>query len=397
MKKVFSLLLSVCILSVMFTSATVSADEYVRYGAVDKVVIDHVVYAKVELAEGKVSDYYMVDRFFDSSEYAKTADEVKVVDKINGLPVTVINMGASYVDGVTDGLNITKVTLPDTITYIGEYSFTNFNKVKTLDLPDNLETIRPRAFNYMTSLESITIPKNVTLIDEGVFAYCKNLKKVKFDGKVTEISDNAFINCKSLKKITLQKTIEKIGESAFAGSGLESIKIPADIYPGEYAFGDCLSLKKVVYKGSVGRNSVFGIYDGCFFGCTKLEKVYLPKSAKKIYIGDYAFYSCKSLKKIYNASEIVSIGKNAFENCKALVSFKISSKIKKIEAESFKGCKSLKDIKILTKNTKVFNNKNIFNGISKTCKMYIKTKAVKKAVINCGFKGKVIINRNLKQ
>ena len=101
-------------------------------------------------------------------------------------------------------------------------------------------------------------------------------------------------------------------------------------------------------------------------------------------------------KKIYNASKIAEISKSAFENCKSLVSFTVTSKIKKIEDESFKNCKSLKKLKILTKKAKIFNGKEIFKGVPKTCKAYVKTKEVKEAIINSGFKGRVIVNKNLK-
>ncbi len=387
MKKAFSILLSLCILSGVFAGATasVSANDYVLYDADSKVVIDHIIYSKVEISDDKASDYYMVDKFFDSDEYAIKATEINILSEVNGLPVKVI--GAMPKDKLNQGENVEKISLPDTIIEIGEYAFSGFRNLKNITLPDSLETIRPFAFNYMTSLESITVPEKITVIEEGVFARCENLKKVKFEGRITKIMDSAFSMCTSLKSIDLSDTLEQIGEAAFACSGLESIKIPADIYPAQYAFGDCLLLKKVVFTGNVGKNGKFGIYDELFFGCKNLEKVYLPKSAKEIDIGSYAFYNCKSLKKIYNTSKICGIGNNAFENCKSLTSFTIPKKIKSIEAETFKGCKSLKKVVFNGKKT-VKIGKDVFKNTKKGIKLIVKNKALaKKLKTNIKSKG----------
>ncbi|RBI34029.1 hypothetical protein DRZ74_01315 [Metamycoplasma hominis] len=71
----------------------------------------------------------------------------------------------------------TKVTIPDSVKEIGDYSFYGCKNLKEVFLNEGLEEIGARAFKY-TKIESITIPDSVKEIGKGAFSNCKNLKEV---------------------------------------------------------------------------------------------------------------------------------------------------------------------------------------------------------------------------
>jgi hypothetical protein len=65
--------------------------------------------------------------------------------------------------------NITSVTLPNTLTTIGERAFYRCYALNSITLPDSLTTIGKRAFYRCNALNSITIPSLVTTIGENAF------------------------------------------------------------------------------------------------------------------------------------------------------------------------------------------------------------------------------------
>ena len=61
----------------------------------------------------------------------------------------------------------------------------------------------------------ITIPKSVTTIGNYVFWGCKSLQSIDIPNSVTTIGDSAFYDCSSLKKNTIPNSVTNIGSGAF--------------------------------------------------------------------------------------------------------------------------------------------------------------------------------------
>lgn len=74
-----------------------------------------------------------------------------------------------------------KVTIPEGITRIGDYTFAACAKLSSIALPQSLKEIGTGAFVGTSSLEQIILPKNVTLKDAVFGAHHENLK-IYFEG-----------------------------------------------------------------------------------------------------------------------------------------------------------------------------------------------------------------------
>ncbi len=74
------------------------------------------------------------------------------------------------------------------------------------------------AFDGCSSLKEITIPCTVTDIGDGAFSGCSKLKTVTYNGDSTlqRIGIGAFSNCSNLREITIPNTVRKIGMGAFS-------------------------------------------------------------------------------------------------------------------------------------------------------------------------------------
>ena len=69
---------------------------------------------------------------------------------------------------------------------IGDDPFYGFRSLTSVTIPDSVTSIGERAFQYCSSLTGVTIPDSVTSIGEGAFRGCSSLKDVYYAGSEVE-------------------------------------------------------------------------------------------------------------------------------------------------------------------------------------------------------------------
>jgi hypothetical protein len=155
------------------------------------------------------------------------------------------------------------VTIPDSVTTIGEYAFFECEGLTSVTIGSGVTSIRQEAFTYCTSLASVTIPDSVTSIGEGAFGSCTSLTSVTIPDSVTSIGNNVFHNCTGLTSLKIGSGVISIPDWAFAGcANLASVTIPASVTQiGHYAFYDCTSLTSAYFLGN-RPSSGMSVFDG---------------------------------------------------------------------------------------------------------------------------------------
>ena len=250
------------------------------------------------------------------TKYNGTDTVVVIPSKINGVTVTTIGTDAFL------GLNITSVTIPDSVTEIGSNAFagcTNLTSVNYIGdwskltiqsgnpavedavnaqlfdfafTPDNTAVIVTK---YKGTAADVTIPsrykgKPVTVIDPVAFYNNSAVTSVTIPDSVTAIPDYAFGFCSQLTNISIPNSVTFIGFSAFNScTSLKSITLPVSVTSiGSYAFDGCPSLMTVTYSGSkkqwddnITKGSNNDVLENNLI-CAKLEATFNPDNGESI-------------------------------------------------------------------------------------------------------------------
>jgi len=115
--------------------------------------------------------------------------------------------------------NLTSITIPASVTSIGEGAFSGCENLTTVTFADNsqLTRIDNYTFGSCHGLTSIIIPASVTNIGESAFSNCTSLTAVALgeNSQLTTIGTRAFSWCDSLTAIILPVNVMSIGENAF--------------------------------------------------------------------------------------------------------------------------------------------------------------------------------------
>ena len=137
-----------------------------------------------------------------------------------------------------DCRNLTSVTLPNSLTFIGRQAFMLCTSLPSIVIPEGVSTIEPGAFYLCFALESIVIPESVSFLGEGAFNGCENLKTVSLPNSLSEFSRGCFCNCFALESIVIPEGVEVISVSLFSRcSSLSSVVLPKSLTEIEsYAF-----------------------------------------------------------------------------------------------------------------------------------------------------------------
>ena len=120
------------------------------------------------------------------------------------------------------------LTLPDSVTKIGEGAFANVEGLKTIIIPGTVKTIGKNAFSNNTTLEKVVIQEGVKTIEGAAFYSCTNLKEIVLPESITSIGKTVFCLCTYLKSIEIPSKVEKLDGMIFSQSGLQSIKFRGD-------------------------------------------------------------------------------------------------------------------------------------------------------------------------
>ena len=275
------------------------------------------------------------------------------------------------------------VTIPSSMTSIGENAFQNCSNLAKVIVPDIAAWCGISFRNYdanplnkahhiyrdvKTEITNLVIPEGVTSIGDYAFYSCYGLRSVTIPSSVTSIGDWAFHNCSGLTSVTIPEGVTSIGDYAFRScSGLTSVTILDGVTSiGNYAFAYCSRLTSVNSPSSVASltipSSVTSIGNYAFDHCSGLTSVTIPSNVTGI--GNYAFSYCNDLQSVTFQEGVKSIGNNVFYHCPYdLVDVTFPSSLTSIGDNVFDWCYNVKSVNVSVPDLAAFCSNQVIGLI----------------------------------
>ena len=299
--------------------------------------------------------------------------------------VTNLNSVEVICDSAFYGSQITTISLPATLKYVGEGIFRSCRNLTTITVNSANQKYSDGGANVIIdkTKQSIVagckntnfanIPSYVTKIDEYAFHYAGEMGTVAIGGSISFIGEWAFEGC-VINNLILGDNVEKLDWQAFGYSEVKNLTIGAKLKnsnSGIYCIGGVETITvspsnpyykvdgkclihistKTLVKGT--SNSTIPSYittigEDAFRGCTALTSIVIPEGVKVI--ESCAFEDCTALTSVKLPDSLTTIESNAFSYCSQLTTIEIPANVTVIEDWCFSNCKQLKTLIVKATN-----------------------------------------------
>lgn len=150
---------------------------------------------------------------------------------IQGCSTTVIPDGVTSIKWAFNGCaTLTGITIPNSVTNIGDHAFTGCEGLTGITIPDGVTNIGDYSFFSCNRLTNLVLPNSVTNIGEGAFNFCNGFTSFNIPSSVTSIGKDAFLYARNLGSVTVNATTPPtLGEDAFSHNAEgRKIYVPAE-------------------------------------------------------------------------------------------------------------------------------------------------------------------------
>ena len=313
------------------------------------------------------------------------------------IPASTSTLKANVFNGCS---SLEKVTILGVIEELCGFSYCT--ALKSITIPEGTKKINDNTFSGCKSLETISLPNSITSIGQYVFYRCTSLKSIKMPSNLNTLGKYAFQEC-ALTSIIIPPSLTSIGDEAFKGcSSLTSVTAerttPASIKDNVFADVIANATLYVSYgsKSAYQKNSVWNKFKSivesrpiigstfsyylpcggdaieCRFSVTETDPMEVQvgngtmsainatmndnltvpsivyghddTSFRVTNIAEYAFYN-RTMPSVTLSEGILSISKNAFNNCSELTTLNIPISVTRID-NAFTGCTSLNSLTV---------------------------------------------------
>ena len=276
-------------------------------------------------------------------EYMGSAADLAIPSEIDGYEVMSIAYGAFQ-----DCTSLETVTLPGTISSIGNRAFMGCTNLKSINIPSGVSELGEEAFRDCTSLVSVDMPSVISSagLENRVFQNCSSLEEITLPTNLVSIGEWTFGGCESLTFVEIPNRVTSIGMRAFSGcSSLKEVVLPGSVTAiGTRAFTSCDSLTDLSYSGTPEQWTQIAIDGELGNGMTQPSWYYEESGRNQVSIVKYGGSAAEVVIPDRIAGDLViGVNEGAFDGCSQVTSIQIPAGMTTIETSAFSGCTALQN------------------------------------------------------
>lgn len=304
-----------------------------------------------------------------------------------------INSVSDYDDSPFYNSKLSKVTIGDKVTKIGDYAFYGCSNLTSITIPNSVTSIGICAFYNCSSLYSVTIGSGVQAIGGNAFSTPEKLfwltntpptGYANAKGSINYVSNNQYTNLSNTKvypylssmfevdgvkyvpispsertchaiDCAYDESVATINVSETASFKGVAMKV-TEVMPYAFYGNDYIKEVSVSHLGNIGAYAFYNcdgiktvdvsnqgyIDNQAFYDCDGIESVTVSNQGD---IGEKAFYDCDGIKTMDVHNRGV-IGTQAFSGCSSLKTVTLGDSVSSLGSKAFYQCSSLQEIVI---------------------------------------------------
>ena len=285
--------------------------------------------------------------------------------------------------------NVGSITLPNSITAIGNGAFSYTHNLQTMTIPSGVTDFgEGETFIYSESLQSVVVSEGVTTIPDDFVNQCRALTSVSIPEGVTSIGVTAFGGCTALTEVVIPSTVTNIDENAFVQTGLQRIEVKnptpieinADCFTPRYAYATLVVPfgSMVDYQGAAVWSNFNQMDDHSVFKANTAEGVevtYKMLSETACQVGDgtnraisTSYSGAVTIPESVNGITVIAIGDYAFRAC-SLTEISLPATLNSIGNNSVASCSNL--TKVIANMTDPFDIDDTSFSLSLQADLYV--------------------------
>ena len=173
--------------------------------------------AQEQFTEGNLTYNVLADGSLAVCGCAPTEQMVIVPERVEheGTTRTV----TAVADSAFANIQASAIGLPETVTTIGAYAFSECFMLTYVHIPAAVTSIGAQAFNWCTSLGHLDLPAGLQQLGDGSFYICDHVYTFGAEElpQLKSVPDHAFFGCTTTRTLPRMEALDFIGTSAFEG------------------------------------------------------------------------------------------------------------------------------------------------------------------------------------